>query len=97
MSGAPGRARRRSRLVDIWYFVATESGSPEVADRFLDRLTESFGLLADTLRIGRRGDDDLLPGMRSFPVGRYVILYRVMPNNDVRVIPGMRDIPSLLR
>ena len=36
-------------------------------------------------------------GCGASPVGRYVILYRVMPNNDVRVIPGMRDIPSLLR
>jgi toxin ParE1/3/4 len=49
--------------------------------------------------MGRRRDEDLLPGVRSFPVGRYVILYRILPSGDVvivRVIPGERDIPNLL-
>src|SRR2546421_567160 len=87
-------------LDNIWYFIATESGNPDVADRFIDTLIERFVVLADNPHIGRRRDDDLLPGLRSFPVGRYVILYSVEPNKDVliaRVIPGDRDIPSVLR
>src|SRR2546425_391036 len=87
-------------LDDIWYFVATESGSLDVADRLIDSLTERFVLLATQPHMGRRRDEDLLPGLRSFPVGRYVILYSVEPGDDVlivRVIPGDRDIPALIR
>jgi toxin ParE1/3/4 len=85
-------------LDDIWYFVATESGNPDVADRFVDSLSQRFLLLASHL--GRRRDEDLACGLRSFPVGRYIILYGVEPNGDVliiRVIPGERDIPTIIR
>jgi toxin ParE1/3/4 len=87
-------------LEDIWFFIATESGNPEIADRFIDNLTERFLLLAENPHIGRKRDEDLVPGLRSFPVGRYVIFYTVEPNEDVlivRVIPGDRDIPALFR
>jgi hypothetical protein len=42
----------------------------------------------------------LEPGLRSFPIGRYVILYNVERNDGVviaRVIPGERDIPPPFR
>lgn len=87
-------------LDDIWYFIANNSGNPEVADRFIDSLGQRFLLLARHPHLGRRRDDDLLPGLRSFPLSRYVILYSVEPNGDVlivRVIPGDRDIPALIR
>ena len=66
----------------------------------MDTLTERFVLLGENPHMGRRRDEDLVPGVRSFPVGRYIIIYRVLPTGDVlivRVIPGERDIPSLLR
>ena len=47
--------------------------------------------------MGRARDEDLRPGMRSFPVGEYIILYRVQ-NEDViilRVVRGNRDLPAL--
>ena len=87
-------------LDDIWYFVVTESGSTDIADRLIDTLTERFFLLARHPHMGRRRDEDLLPGLRSFPVGRYVIVYSVEPKGDVlivRVIPGDRDLPTLIR
>ena len=87
-------------LDDIWYFLATESGNADVADRFIESLSQRFLLLARHPHLGRRRDDDLVPGVRSFPLGRYVILYRVEANGDVlivRVIPGDRDIPALIR
>ena len=89
-----------SDLDDIWYFIASESGNAEVADRFIESLAQRFLLLARHPHLGRRRDDDLVPGLRSFPLGRYVILYSVEPNGDVlivRVIPGDRDIPTLIR
>jgi toxin ParE1/3/4 len=84
---------------DIWYYVAKESGSIEVADRLVDSLTERFFLLACYPHIGRRRDEDLCPGLRSFPVGEYVIIYRVEEGHVLilHVLRGSRDIEALLR
>ena len=48
--------------------------------------------------MGRPRDDDLRPGLRSFPVGRYVIIYRA-ESEDVRIlhiVAAARDIEPLL-
>ena len=83
-------------LDDVWFYVARNS-SVEVADRFVDSLTTRFLLLASYPRAGRERDD-LRPGVRAFPVGEYVVLYRA-EGNDVliaRVVRGSRDLESLL-
>ena len=88
-----------SDLDDIWYYIAQESQSIETADRLVDSITDRFFLLATHPHAGRRRDDDLRPGLRSFPVGEYVIIYRV-EGEDVlilRVIRGSRDIEALFR
>jgi toxin ParE1/3/4 len=62
-----------------------------------DRCRES--LLAGHPHIGRHRDEDLRPGLRSFPVGEYVIIYRV-EGKDVLILHifrGSRDIEALLR
>ena len=85
-------------LDDIWLHIAIESGSLETADRVIDSLAHRFWLLALRPHLGRRRDD-LRPGLRSFPVGSYVILYR-QENKAVfilRVIHGSRDLPAILR
>ena len=64
----------------------------------MDSLTTRFSLLGTHPRAGRRRDD-LWPGMRVFPVGDYVVLYRV-EGTDVlilRVVRGSRDLEALLR
>jgi len=69
----------------------------EVADRFIDSLTKRFYLLSTNPYIGRRRDDDLRPGMRSFAVGEYIILYRI-DGEDVlilHVVRGSRNIKAL--
>jgi plasmid stabilization system protein ParE len=60
-------------LDHIWYYVAKQS-SIEMADRLIDSITERFYLLSCHPHIGRRRDDDLRPGLRTFPVGDYVIV-----------------------
>ena len=88
-----------AELDDIWYYVAKESGSIEIADRLIDSITERFYLLACHPHIGRPRDEDLRPGLRSFPAGEYVIIYRV-EEQDVRILHvfrGSRDIETLLR
>jgi hypothetical protein len=32
----------QTELDEIWYFIATESGSPDIADRFTDSITDRF-------------------------------------------------------
>jgi toxin ParE1/3/4 len=86
-----------SDLDSIWYYIASESGSVEIADRLIDSITERFLLLANYPNLGRRRDDDLRPGLRSFSVGEHVILYRLR-NEDVlilRVLRGNRNIEAL--
>ena len=86
-----------SDLDDIWYYVAKESGSVEVANRLIDSITDRFFLLAGHPYLGRARDDDFGVSSRSFPVGEYVIVYRV-EDADVfilRVAHGRRDIEAL--
>ena len=63
-----------SDLDDIWYYVVTKSGSTKIADRLIDSITDRFLLLARHPRIGRARDEDLRAGLRSFPVGEYLII-----------------------
>ena len=83
---------------DIAYYVFVESGSLETADRLVESITTRFGLLGTHPWAGRRRDD-LRPGMRGFPVGEYVILYRIEGSDALilRVLHGSRDIQALLR
>ena len=86
-----------AELDDIWYYVARESGSVEIADRLIDSITERFFLLSNHPHVGRRRDDDLRPGLRSFPVGEYVIIYRIA-NADVLILHvarGSRNLETL--
>lgn len=85
-------------LDDIWCYIAKKSGSLEIADRFTEYLSDRFYLLANHPYIGRRRDVELRPGLRSFPVRNYIILYRI-DEDDVlilRVLSGSRDIKTLL-
>lgn len=83
---------------DIAYYVFVESGSLETADRLIESITSRFVLLGTHPRAGRRRDD-LRPGMRGFPVGEYVILYRIEGSDALilRIVRGNRDIEALLR
>ena len=84
-------------LDDIWCYIARKSGSLEIADRFTELLSDRFYLLANHPYIGRRRDHELRPGLRSFPVRDYIILYRI--EEDVvlilRVLHGSRGIKAL--
>lgn len=84
-------------LDELWHYVATNA-SVETADRLVDSLTTRFFLLSRYPRVGRRRDD-LRPGIRSFPVGKYIVFYR-LEGEDVliqRVVRGSRDLAALLR
>ena len=86
-----------SDLDAIWLYVAQESGSLAIADRLIDSITERFLFLAGFPHAGRSREVELGAGIRSFPVGEYVILYCV-EGADVlvlRVVHGRRDLELL--
>ncbi len=69
----------------------------DIADRLIGSITDRFSLLASYPNLGRARDEDLRPGLRTFPVGEYVIFYRV-ENEDVvilRVLRGSRNMAAL--
>jgi toxin ParE1/3/4 len=86
-------------LDEIWCYIAKGSGIMEVADRLVDSITDRFPLLAAHPHMGRARDADLRPGLRSFAVGEYVIIYRFEQEAVVilRVIHGNRNIQAVLR
>jgi toxin ParE1/3/4 len=87
-----------AELDDIWYYIAKASGSIERADRLVDAISDRFHLLSDHPRLGRERPD-LRPGLRSFPVGDYVIIYGIDDSDDVRILHilhGRRDIKEHL-
>ena len=75
-----------------------QSGSIDIADRLIESIGTRFVLLGTHPRVGRRRDD-LRPGMRAFPVGDYLVLYRTEGDDVViqRVIRGSRDLETRLR
>jgi toxin ParE1/3/4 len=85
----------REDLDEIWFFIAQDNLS--AADRFVDFLMDRFPLLAASPRMGRKRDE-LAPGLRSFPVKSYVILYRLVGNGVeiVRVVHGARDLQRVV-
>ena len=89
--------RAAADLDEIWYYIAMESGSVDVANRLIDSITGRFVLLSGHPYLGRARDDDFGPGSRSFPVGEYVIVYCVEDENVLilRVAHGRRDLEAL--
>lgn len=47
------RPQANSDLDDIWYYIATSSGSVEIADRLVDSLTDRFVLLGGHPNLAR--------------------------------------------
>lgn len=77
--------------LEIWVQVARHDSA--AADRLIDRFTAVIAQLAERPHLGRLVDH-LLPGLRSIPVGNYLIFHR--PEEDgvfiVRIIHGARHI-----
>lgn len=76
-------------------YIARESGFDQ-ADRFLTRLDTKFSKIAQFPNLGRQRNE-ILPGLRSFPMDQYLILY-IPVNQDVdilRVVSGYRNLSAL--
>lgn len=84
----------RDDLLSIWDYIARDN--IPAADRTVDRLTERIEMLGRQPLIGEPRDE-VRPGLRSFPVGNYVIYHRATDSGVVilRVLHGARDVNRL--
>ncbi len=80
-------------LEDIWTYILQES--EQAADVVIDEIIQRFPKLAAFPDMGRKRDD-LLEGLRSFPVKSYVLFYRRTQEGIeiFRILHGRRDIES---
>jgi toxin ParE1/3/4 len=81
-------------LNDIWDYVGQDN--PRAADALIEQLLRTCQLLAQSPRLGRRRED-LAQDLRSHPVGRYLIFYRVHADviQIVRFLYGGRDLHAV--
>lgn len=81
-------------LESIWNYIA--QGNLEIAGQFVFELTEHFILLGDFKLIGV-SRENLRPGLRCLPYGRYLIFYYPLKNGVEisRVIHSARDIETI--
>lgn len=88
------RPQAQADIDEIWQFIAQDDLSR--ADSFIDLIEDRCRLLAENPLMGR-DRSQLAAGLRSFPVGNYIIFYIPLPNGIelVRVLNGARDIDAL--
>ena len=81
-------------LIEIWSYISQHDF--ETADRFLERLEETFIQLAKQPFMGRNRED-LLPGLRSFTVSNYTVFYRIGDDGVqiARVLNAARDVEAI--
>jgi toxin ParE1/3/4 len=88
--------RAEKDLVAIGRHIAMDN--PRAAARMLERFQESFDIIA-RFPNGGTARDELAEGLRSFPVGNYLIFY--LPFSDgvsvVRVLHGARNLRRIFR
>jgi plasmid stabilization system protein ParE len=83
-------------LDEIWEYIALDN--IRAADRWIGKLFDAFDALARNPGIGHKRDDLTAYPILFWPVGAYLILYRVQTKRIeiVAVTQGARDIPSFL-
>ena len=87
----------KNDLIQIKRYIARESGSNEIALRYMEKLRQECRRLAALPATMGRARPELGEGMRSIPYGNYVILFRYNgPYLEiVSIIEGHRDIEEL--
>jgi toxin ParE1/3/4 len=86
--------RARHDLDAIWSTVAADN--LRAADRLTHKITAQYAKLCRFPGMGSQRDE-LRPELRSWPVGNYLIFYKIVDDGIeiIRVLHGARDIPKL--
>ncbi len=83
-------------LIQIGLYIARDNPGRAIA--FVDEITDTFEELAHQPRMGR-DRVDVLPNLRGFSHGDYLIFYRIVEQGIevARVIHGARDISAMFK
>jgi toxin ParE1/3/4 len=86
----------QSDLDEIWRYVAVRN--LPAADDLIDEITAEFKTLTRFPRMGQ-GRDEFGKGLRSIPVGKYLVFYHKVKGgiSIVRVLHGMRNLEEVFR
>lgn len=89
------RPQAEEDLVDIWCYIAQDNS--DAADSWIEQLGDTAWRLAENPGMGRLRPE-LLPNIRSFPVGDYILFYQEVENGIelVRVLSAYRDLEQLI-
>lgn len=94
------RPTAEADLEEIYHYIAERSGSPDTAIGYIRRIREWCEHLLTFPNAGR-ARDDLRPGVRVTAFERrVVIVYRVLPSDDVeigRAFYGGRNYEAIMR
>lgn len=87
------RSQADADLDSIWGYIAADN--IKAADNLISRIGAVFEMLVQNPLAGRERPE-LVPGLRSFPVGSYVIFYVPVPDGIevLRVMSGWRDVDA---
>jgi toxin ParE1/3/4 len=82
-------------LEDIWVYLARQNEL--LADKQIAQILDRFPMLSQFPDMGKQRNN-LLPGLRSFPVQPYIVFYTKIADGIeiVRVLHQFRDIDSQL-
>ncbi|HTV48989.1 MAG TPA: type II toxin-antitoxin system RelE/ParE family toxin [Phycisphaerae bacterium] len=81
---------------EIWRYIARDN--PDAADQLLRYMDAKLELYANKPQMGTKYEK-LAPGLRGFPVGNYLLFYRIIPDGIelVRVLHGARKLKRLIK
>ncbi|MFP5206052.1 MAG: type II toxin-antitoxin system RelE/ParE family toxin [Acidobacteriota bacterium] len=84
-------------LNDIWDYIAHDD--IDAADRWDTKLREAFAMLAANPHAGHRRRDLASSSVLFWPVGAYLIIYRILGSRVeiLAVTQGSREIPLFLK
>ena len=85
----------RHDLAAIWAYISRDN--EDAATDLLQSIYRQCLVLAELPGLGKPRDADLAKGLRSYPVGRYVIYFRMCGSklDLVRVIHSARDLTEI--
>ena len=87
-------------LQGIKAYISTVLQEPRIAEKLVDRIMDAADSLDQMPERHRLYEKGKHPGIRTMPVGNYVVLYQLEQSAElvkiVRVIYGGRDIESQL-
>ncbi|ACV36211.1 type II toxin-antitoxin system RelE/ParE family toxin [Accumulibacter sp.] len=88
--------KSRQDILDIGDYIAKDS--PANARRFVGQLIEQCQRIGNA-PLAYTGREELAPGLRMAPMGRYVVFFRVLDDmvRIERVLHGARDLPAIFR